>query len=127
MIKGGEQLTLYEVQTSLLLTICRLESIHTGLGVDMDERSLWQTQKQIPSRTFAERSDSEPTRRSVSLLVLGSGADADGVSDHFATGGGGSELGLVCQTTDELHAGEGIGAGGAECAGCVGGAETETR
>lgn len=127
MVEGEESPTLYEVQTSLLLAICCLESVHTGFGIHMDERSLWQTQKHFPTWTIGERSHSEPTRCSVSLLILGSSADTDGISDHFATGGGGSELRLVCKTTDELHASESIGAGGAECASCVGGAETEAR
>jgi hypothetical protein len=89
---------------------------------------LRQAQEQVPLWTLREARNSEPAHAPVAILIFRAGADADGVFDHIATGGGGVECGCVCESADELHLRERSGSGGGECAGAgarEGGAEGE--
>lgn len=80
---------------------------------------LGQAQQQISARAIGETGDSEPAGTSLAVIVLGATFDTQSVPHHLATGGCGSELGLVGETADELHAGQRVGGRGREGAGAI--------
>jgi hypothetical protein len=73
---------------------------------------LGQAQEQVSARAVVETGDSEPAGRSLTVLILGTTLDTNGVPHHLAAGRCGSELGLVGETADELHAGQRVGGRG---------------
>jgi hypothetical protein len=91
-----------------------------------DVSPLGQAQEQVSARTVCETGDSEPTGRSLAVLILGTTLDTDSVPHHLAAGGCGSELGLVGETADELHAGQRVDGRGREGASAIEGARKGT-
>lgn len=85
---------LNDAQAGSRLAIGILVAFNAGLAFNVNHGALGQAQQEVFSVTLSEACDAEPARLAV---VLGASVASDGVSENFAAGAGGLDLGGISE------------------------------